>query len=121
MSHKVLDIKEAREIYEFMDQTQLLQLKQAFENDLAHNIDTEEGVLFAGGRINIIEQILEERSEMKSMAEKLKDAKKRNPSAYKIIGVISGFGEKKIREIAEGTEMSPTERVILEGLAGMEG
>lgn len=62
MSYKVLDIKEAREVYELMDQTQLLCLKQAFEKDLKHNIDTEEGVLFAGCRINIIEQILEERA-----------------------------------------------------------
>ena len=61
MECKVLDIQEAREVYELMDQTQLLCLKQAFEKDLAHNIDTEEGVLFAGCRINIIEQILEER------------------------------------------------------------
>jgi len=61
MEFKVLDIQEAREVYELMDQTQLLRLKQAFEADLAHNIDTEEGVLFAGCRINIIEQILEER------------------------------------------------------------
>ena len=121
MIFKVLDIQQAREVYEHMDQTQLLQLKQAFENDLVHNIDTEYGVLFAGCRINIIEQILEERDEMKSMTEKLKAAKKRNPDAYKIIGVVSGFGEKKIREIAEGTEMSPAERVILEGLSEMEG
>jgi len=118
---KMLDIQEAVDIYELMDQTQLLRLKQAFESDLKHNIDTEEGVLFAGGRINIIEQILEERDGMKSMAEKLKAAKKRNPAAYKIIGVVSEFGEKKIKEIAEGKEMSPTERVILEGLAEMEG
>jgi len=62
MSYKVLDVQEAREVYELMDQTQLLRLKQAFEADLAHNIDTEEGVLFAGCRINIIEQILEERA-----------------------------------------------------------
>lgn len=120
MSYQVLDIKEAREVYELMDQTQLLCLKQAFENDLAHNIDTEEGVLFAGCRINIIEQILEERGEMKSMAEKLRDAKKRNPDAYKIIGVVSGFGEKKIKEIAEGKEPSSTEKIILEGLSTME-
>lgn len=57
---------------------------------------------------------------MKSMSEKLKSAKKRNPDAYKIIGVVSGFGEKKIKEIAEGTEMSITEKIILDGLAEME-
>ena len=53
---------------------------------------------------------------MKDMAEKLRDAKKRNPSAYKIIGVVSGFGEKRIKEIAEGSEASRTEETILEGL-----
>ena len=58
---------------------------------------------------------------MQTMSEKLKAAKKRNPDAYKIIGVVSGFGEKKIKEIAEGTEMTSTERVILEGLSEMEG
>ncbi|MBA7702802.1 hypothetical protein ES703_111576 [subsurface metagenome] len=58
--------------------------------------------------------------EMKTMAEKLKDAKKRNPDAYKIIGVVSGFGEKKIKEIAEGKEPSSTEKIILEGLSTME-
>ena len=63
MIYKLLDVQEAREVYELMDQTQLLCLKQAFEADLKHNIDTEEGVLFAGCRINIIEQILEERDE----------------------------------------------------------
>ena len=63
MSYKVLDIKEAAEVYELMDQTQLLQLKQAFESDLKHNIDTEEGVLFAAGRIAIIDQLIEERYE----------------------------------------------------------
>jgi len=61
VSYKILDIKEAREVYELMDQTQLLQLKQAFESDLKHNIDTEEGVLFATGRIAIIDQLIEER------------------------------------------------------------
>ena len=37
---------------------------------------------------------------MQSMAERLKAAKKRNPDAYKIIGVVSGYGEKRIKEIA---------------------
>ena len=58
-----MDIQEAREVYELMDQTNLLQLKQAFESDLKHNIDTEEGVLFATGRIAIIDQLIEERME----------------------------------------------------------
>jgi len=54
---------------------------------------------------------------MQSMAERLKAAKKRNPAAYKIIGVISGYGEKRIKEIAEGEEASIPEEIILEGLS----
>jgi len=53
---------------------------------------------------------------MKSMAQKLKEIKKRKPDAFSIIGVVSGFSEKRIREIAKGSEMSATERIILEGL-----
>lgn len=47
--------------YELMDQAGLLQLKQAFESDLIDNIITEEGVVFASLRIQIIDGILEER------------------------------------------------------------
>lgn len=54
---------------------------------------------------------------MKTMSEKLKDAKKRNLDAYKIIGTVSGFGEKRIKEIAEGSEASITELIVLEGLS----
>ena len=54
---------------------------------------------------------------MKSISEKLKAAKKRNPDAYKIISVISGYGEKRIKEIAEGKEVSISEKIILEGLS----
>jgi len=54
---------------------------------------------------------------MQSMAERLKAAKKRNPDAYKIIGVVSGYGEKRIKEIAEGEEASIPEKTILEGLS----
>lgn len=60
MSYKVLDIQEASDVYELMDQTQLLRLKQAFEYDLAHNIDTEKSVLFASERIAIIDRLIEE-------------------------------------------------------------
>lgn len=49
--------------YDFMDQTGLLQVKQAFESDLEHNICTENGVIFATVRIQIIDGILEEREE----------------------------------------------------------
>ena len=50
---------------------------------------------------------------MQSMSEKLKAAKKRNPDAYKIIGVVSGYGEKRIKEIAEGEEASISEKITL--------
>lgn len=58
-----LSFRTARECYELMDQTWLLQTKQAFERDLKRSIDTEQGVIFAGVRINIIDNILEEREE----------------------------------------------------------
>ena len=54
---------------------------------------------------------------MESMSEKLKEAQKRKPDAFSIIGAVSGFGKKRIKEIAEGAEMSITEKVILEGLS----
>lgn len=54
---------------------------------------------------------------MSSLSEKLKAAKKRNPDAYAIIGVISGYGEKRIKEIAEGKEASVSEKIILEGMS----
>lgn len=54
---------------------------------------------------------------MKPMAQILKEVKKRKPDAFSIIGAVSGFGEKRIKEIAEGAEMSLTEKVILEGLS----
>ena len=57
---------------------------------------------------------------MESTAQKLKEVQKRKPDAFKIIGAVSGFGEKRIKEISKGSEMSAVERVILEGLATME-
>jgi len=54
-------LKKAIECYELMDQTGLLQLKQAFESDLINNIDTEAGVVFASMREQIIDAILEDR------------------------------------------------------------
>jgi len=54
-------LKKAIECYELMDQTGLLQLKQAFESDLINNIDTEAGVVFASMREQIIDVILEDR------------------------------------------------------------
>ena len=47
--------------YEYMDQTGLLRLKQAYETDLRQCIDTEKGVVFASLRIQIIDGILEDR------------------------------------------------------------
>lgn len=57
---------------------------------------------------------------MESMAQKLKEVKKKKPNAFSIIGAVSGFGEKRIKEIAEGSEMSAIERMTLEGLSTME-
>lgn len=54
---------------------------------------------------------------MIEISEKLKAAKKRKPDAYNIIGAVSGFGEKRIKEIAEGKEASVAELIILEGLS----
>ena len=54
---------------------------------------------------------------MESMAEKLKEVRKRKPDAFSIIGAVSGLGEKRIKEIAEGKETSRTEEIILEGLS----
>lgn len=49
----------AVECYESVDQTGLLCLKQAFESDLEHSIETELGVVFASMRIQLIDSILE--------------------------------------------------------------
>jgi len=57
---------------------------------------------------------------MKSMSEKLKDLQERKPDAFTILGAVSGFGEKRIKEIAEDSEMSIHEKIILEGLAEAE-
>ncbi len=54
---------------------------------------------------------------LSEMSEKLKSAKDRNPDAYGIIGAVSGFGEQRIKEIAEGSETSKAEEIILEGLS----
>ncbi len=47
--------------YEFMDQTGLLRLKQAFDADLIKNINTEEGVVYASIRQQVIDAVLEGR------------------------------------------------------------
>lgn len=55
-----MNLSSAIACYELMDQTGLLQLRQAFDSDLIGNIDTEEGVVFANMRQQIIDGILEE-------------------------------------------------------------
>ncbi len=40
--------------------------------------------------------------ETKSLCDSLAAAKERNPDAFKIIGAVSGLGEKKVRDIANG-------------------
>ena len=59
----MLDIQEAKDVYELMDQTQLLRLKQAYEHDLEHNITTKGNLCFANSRITIIDGILERRGD----------------------------------------------------------
>ncbi len=54
---------------------------------------------------------------MNNISEKLKSTKDRNPGAYGIIGAVSGFGEQRIKEIAEGSEVSILEKITLENLA----
>ena len=51
------------------------------------------------------------------LAISLQLATKRNPDAYKIIGAVSGFGEKRVKEIAEGAEPTIAEKITLETLA----
>jgi hypothetical protein len=53
----------------------------------------------------------------KPIAIKLQLATKRNPDAYKIIGAVSGLGEKRVREIAEGADPTFIEERTLEVLA----
>lgn len=57
---------------------------------------------------------------MESMAQKLKEVRKRKPDAFLIIGAVSGFGEKRIKEISKGSKMSVIEKTILEDLAIMK-
>lgn len=56
----MMKLSSAIACYELMDQTGLLRLKQAFDSDLIKNINTEEGVVFASVRQQIIDGILEE-------------------------------------------------------------
>ena len=54
---------------------------------------------------------------MSEISEILKAAKKRKPDAYSIIGAVSGLGEKRVKEIAEGSEASVIEEKTLEMLS----
>jgi len=56
----ITQLSSAITCYELMDQAGLLQLRQAFESDLIGNINTEEGVVFASMREQIIDGILED-------------------------------------------------------------
>ena len=56
----IMKLSSAIMCYNLMDQAGLLQLKRAFESDLIGNIDTEEGVVFASMREQIIDAILED-------------------------------------------------------------
>lgn len=56
-------LKKSIECYELMDQRNLLELKQAYERDLAPNTDTEQSVVFVAVRIQLIDLILEEQEE----------------------------------------------------------
>ena len=56
----VTQLSSAIMCYSLMDQAGLLRLRQAFESDLIGNIDTEEGVVFASMREQIIDGILED-------------------------------------------------------------
>ena len=57
----ITQLSSAIACYSLMDQTGLQQLRQALESDLIGNIDTEEGVVFASMREQIIDSILEDR------------------------------------------------------------
>jgi hypothetical protein len=51
------------------------------------------------------------------LALSLQEARRRNPDAYSIIGAVSGYGERRIKEIARGAEPTIQEKTILESLA----
>lgn len=58
-------------------------------------------------------------AEVKALRDGLAAAKARNPDAYTIIGAVSGFGEKKVRDIANGKyEPDTCELSTLCALAG---
>lgn len=65
MNEVVNDIilTKAIECYELMDQIGLLRMMQAFDSDIDKNINTEEGVVFASIRQQIIDGMLKEREE----------------------------------------------------------
>ena len=60
---------------------------------------------------------LKKEKKMKEISKMLQAAKKRKPDAYKIIGAVSGLGEKRIKEIAGGSKPSVIELSILNALS----
>lgn len=57
------------------------------------------------------------KKELKPIAIKLLMAKQRKVDAFSIIGAVSGLGEKRVCEIAEGSEPTFMEERTLEMLA----
>ena len=51
--------------------------------------------------------------EISELVLSLKNAKRRNPLAYQIIGAVSGIGEKRISNIATGKVQPSTSEAML--------
>jgi hypothetical protein len=51
------------------------------------------------------------------LALSLQEARRRNPAAYRIIRLVSGIPEKRIKKIAYGDEATEEEKATLAGLA----
>lgn len=57
------------------------------------------------------------KSKLSELALSLQEARRRNPAAYMIIGLVAGIPEKRIKAIAYGAEPEYSEKIILESLA----
>ena len=55
--------------------------------------------------------------ELVELRRRLQAEKLRQPDAYSIIGAVSGFGEKRVREIAENAEPTFAEKTTLLNLS----
>ena len=51
------------------------------------------------------------------LALSLQEARRRNPAAYRIIGLVAGIPEKRVKAIAYGAEPELSEKMTLERLA----